>query len=476
MKLFFARLMRRIIRSQLKKTSHEKLFRASETKFVRAYQRAARKSYVYRTLLSESAIDINSIKCAQDVIKFCPILKKENTFRRFSLPQLIAEDIHLTTLASVLTSSGHGSSGFALGLSTRNHLVSTPSLIDLGLDMAFEVDRYRTLLINCLPMGVTFQSNAVCVANVSVREDMACAIVEQAGPLFEQIVLCGDPLFLKKLCDYSQRQRLDWSKFRMNVVIGEETFSESFRDYLAKILQIDLENHAAGTIISSMGVGELGLNLFTETRETIALRRVCMSCPELTAELFQTNEIPCDVPTFLVFSPLRSFVEIDAAGADGVGDLLITMLDPTSLIPLIRYQTGDRAKLISSEQLEHALKENGIELDRPLLPMIALFGRKKDRLPEGGHVDQYKHVLYKNQILAQNFSGAFRLSTEANGILWEVQLTQGANVEPAQISRQLASSLSEEMGNVQIECYHFDTFPYGQMLDYERKFNYWTPA
>ena len=209
MKTFFAKLTRRLIRSQLQKISPEKLRRLGEKKLLRAFRRAAKKSPAYQILLHESKVNPEVIATAQDVVRLCPILEKSNTFSRFSLKQLIADDVSVNQLASILTSSGHGNSGFAFGLSTRSQMQANPAVIDLGLDLAFDIDSHRTLLVNCLPMGVTFQSNSVCVANVSVREDMACAIIAQAGNLFDQIILCGDPLFLKKLCDYSQEKKLD---------------------------------------------------------------------------------------------------------------------------------------------------------------------------------------------------------------------------------------------------------------------------
>lgn len=473
MKTILAKFMRRLIRAQLQKTSHEKLFHSSEIRALRAFRRAAKKSYAYRILLAECGVSADAIKSAQDFVRCCPILEKSNTFRRFSLSQLISDDVPIHKIASVLTSSGHGTGGFALGLSTRDQLSSTPDLIDLGLELAFDIDRYRTLLINCLPMGVTFQSNAVCVANVSVREDMACAIVEQSGQLFEQIILCGDPLFLKKLCDYSREKKVDWSRFRMNVIVGEETFSETFRDYLAKTLQISLDNPSSGAIISSMGVGELGLNLFTETRETITLRRACIDHPELLTQLFGAGNTSHTVPTFLIFSPLRTFVEIDGADAQGIGDLLISVLDIAAPIPLLRYKTGDRAKLISSDQLNQALQQAGVKLEHPLLPMVALLGRAKDFLPSGGHVDQYKHALYKNPTLAKNFSGAFRLSQNDDSLLWEVQLVRDCAGDPAEFAVDLYDAFPEGGDKLKVVCHFFEDFPYGKSLDYERKFIYW---
>ena len=91
----------------------------------------------------------------------------------------------------------------------------------MGLQLAFGSTPFH-LLVNCLPMGVMFTSNAVCVANVSVREDMALAILRQVEPLFEQVVLCLDPLFSKRLLDYAAEQSFDWSALRTNVIIGEK--------------------------------------------------------------------------------------------------------------------------------------------------------------------------------------------------------------------------------------------------------------
>jgi phenylacetate-CoA ligase len=475
MKRVFARLARRIIRSQLKHSSPQKLIRLSEKKLIRSFQRAAKQSPAYRTLLTEAGVEPGSVRTQTDFVLRCPVLEKANTFRRFPLEQLLAEDSRTDDIASILTSSGHGSNGFAVGLSTRSQAKAMPFLIDLGLDLAFDVDRYRTLLINCLPMGVTFQSNAVCVANVSVREDMACAIVEQTGKLFDQIVLCGDPLFLKRLCDFSEARGIDWSRYRMNAIVGEETFSESFRDYLAKTLHIAPDAPDSGLIGSSMGVGELGLNLFNETRETISLRRACERNRDILAELLGPASAGAPLPTFLAFNPLRSFVEVIAADSDGNGDLVVSVLDPTNPLPLMRYKTGDRAKLIDPERIQEIGRKVQGGLRGPSLPVIALHGRSKDYLPGGWHVDTFKDALYRQRHLARQVTGAFRLSQLQDELLWEVQLRQESDARPDALASSLRAcvSLSDSQTQPKVICHQYDDFPYGRTLDYERKFVYW---
>ena len=467
---WFERQLRHLLRARLARSDAQTLLRMGERRVLKALRRAARVSPAYRTLLAEAGVKAESVRSLNDFSTRCPVLDKSNTFRRFKLRELLAEDIQPQQLASILTSSGHGAGGYAIGLSTFAQQQHAPAVIDFGLDLAFEVDHHKTLLINCLPMGVTFRSDAVCVANVSVREDMACALVQQAGDLFEQIVLCGDPLFLKRLCDYSQSIKLDWRRYRVHVVIGEETFAESFRDYLAGVLGNNPDDGAGGLICSSMGVGELGLNLFNETRETVALRRACQRNPDLQKALLGGDT--AQAPTFLVFNPLRTHVEFAQPDIHGAGDLLITMLDMTSTVPLLRYRTGDRMQLLSPQALCLAERQTQGSFVAPPLPVVALFGRSRDALAGGLHVDDFKQALYLNPILARNCSGAFRLLPEEGGLRWVVQLARDAQLTPTALAGRLSEHLPPG-ALVQICCHAYADFPYAMTLDYERKFAYW---
>lgn len=477
MKAWLARLERRFIKYKLARSEPDALIRMGHKWLLPCFRRAARHSPAYRTLLAEAGVDPGSINTAEDFVSQCPLLEKANTFKRFGIGQLICDDVPLGDLASVLTSSGHGAGGFALGMSTRKQFQGTPRLIDLGLDMAFDIDARRTLLINCLPMGVTFNSNAVCVANVSVREDMACAIVKQAGSLFEQIVLCGDPLFLKRLCDYSETAGVEWSRHRMHVIVGEETFSETFRDYLGAVLHIEPDAKDGGLIGSSMGVGELGLNLFNETRETVALRRACLDNPALLKQLTGVDTAVSPAPTFLVFNPLRSFVEVINTDADGVGDLVVTVMDETTPVPLMRYSTGDRMQLLPQAVLLEAAKQVPGGLRLPSAPMIALHGRAKDRLEGGGHVDLFKEALYRHADVARHLTGAHRIVPDGLSVRWEVQAVRGTETDLSSLALRLKADVASRLAGreVAVTVHDYDAFPYGKTIDYERKFVYWVP-
>jgi phenylacetate-CoA ligase len=468
-------LERRLIRRKLASSSPEQLIQAGQKWLLPAFRRAAARSPAYRTLLAEAGVDPASIRTVEDFIARCPILEKANSFRRFGIRELLCDDVGPDELASIITSSGHGGNGFAFGICSWKQLRGAARLIDIGLDMAFDVGSRCTLLVNCLPMGVTFQSNLVCVANVSVREDMACAIIDRAGSLFEQIVLCGDPLFLKKLCDYSQDIGLDWKRFRVHVIVGEETFPETFRDYLAGVLGNDPDDPASGLIGSSMGVGELGLNLFNETRETVALRRACISNPALLENLTGINGAVSPAPTFMVFNPLRTFVEVVNQDQHGIGDLVVTVMDERAPIPLMRYATGDCAQLLSKARLDGAASLLPAGSHPSGAPLIVLHGRAKDRLPGGLHVDLFKSALYADPEVARQLSGAHRIVRDGAGLRWEVQARRDVVGDLGALSEKMdkfvARQMPEQTGTAQVMAY--DQYPHGLTLDYERKCQYW---
>lgn len=468
------KILRRLTLAILARSSTEKLLYRGEQRVLRAFRRAASRVPAYMKILAEHGVDPRNIRTMDEFQSLCPTLNKNNTFARFPLEALCVASA-LDNLAGVLTSSGHGAR-FGYGLSTRAQAKHTSDAIDLGLEYAFQVDSIKTLLINCLPMGVRFSSNSVVVAETSVREDMAVALATEFGSLFGQIIFVGDPLFLKLLTDYARDHDVDWKKNRINLIIGEETFGENYRNYLADHFHINADDSATGMIGSSMGVGELGLNLFYETPETIKLRRHAHANPEFFEALFGVSPKAAPLPMLFVYNPLRCHVEIVRADVAGYGELTISMSDLESALPLLRYQTGDIARLISQQDIARACERTGTPLpDNLLLPIIALKGREKDWLPDGTYAGQYKDALYAQRDIAIKLSGAFRLEPDAgDGMLIHIQLRRGLQAEDG-LRERIANEFPGAILPEQVRIWDYDQFPYGMTLDYERKFSYYSP-
>jgi phenylacetate-coenzyme A ligase PaaK-like adenylate-forming protein len=452
--------------------------RATERLVIDAFRRTAANVPAYRTLLDEQGVAAGAVRDLASFSRACPVLSKRNTFDRFTLDQLSVGG-ELADVADVLTSSGHGGR-FSFGVISRAQASASARRLDDALDEAFGIRSRRTLAINCLPMGVTFSSEAMTVATTSVREDMAVALVEAFGHRYDQLLLVGDPLFLKRLTDHARSRGVDWSRHRINVVIGEEIFGERYRGYLAACLGLDVENADGGYIMSSFGVGELGLHLLHETPATIALRRAAHGCAAFARDLLGADEERGAVrPMIFTFDPLRTFIEVLDPDAAGFGRMTMSMLDAGRMVPLLRYQTGDVVRLLDQSAVVDAARRHGVAL-APDLPqaLIALRGRAVDALPDGSHVGAYKDALYADHHIARRLTGAFRISFSGGACTMHVQLAASDSASGPERAA-LAEALRQAMpapGPSRLVLWPHAQFPFGMTLDYERKFTYYAPA
>ncbi|MEW6678170.1 MAG: hypothetical protein AB1421_09635 [Pseudomonadota bacterium] len=463
----FAPFLRKIILAHLSRQPYDKGLERSRQAALAQFRRAS-KLPGYHSLLREAGIDPQEIRSWTDFPRL-PLLGKDNTFLRFPLESLCMPGT-LDHLAGVLTSSGQ-SGKFAFGLTTRRQSRKSTFLIDLALEATFQVDRYKTLLINALPMGVGFASNAVTVAETSVREDMVLALADKFGPHFEQIILVTDPLFLKLLCDTSRDRGFDWHRFRVHAIIGEETIGEHYRSYVGNILGTDPDNPDGPILGASMGAGELGLNLFFETPQTIALRRTLHKDAALRRHFLGEDLEPEQIPMLFTYSTTQILVEcLPQAGLpDGFGQLTLTPLATDAPLPLLRYQTGDLARVSSPDILNTRLAQ----AEHPLLrrwhmPVVALRGRDSE---ECGalNVSQIKDCLYRDTGLADTLTGAFRWEPGSPGAL-HVQLRPG--MQTTDIDSRIRAVLPVAAQTLQVVPWPHEHFPFGMKLDYERKFKY----
>ena len=426
----------------------------------------------YRVLLDEAGVDARNVRTAADFARL-PRLTKQNTFERFGV-RTLAATTPITTLASVLTSSGHGGR-FSFGLTTRDMEAAGADAIDAALDEAFRVRSQPTLAVNCLPMGVTFGSRCMTVATTSVREDMAAALVEAFGPDFAQVLIVADPLFLKRLVDHARDRGLDWRRHRVQVVVGEELFGEHFRAHMGRHLGLAPDAADGTWLMSSMGVGELGLHLFHETRATAALRRLTAADRRFAHDLLGPAGARHGLPMCFTYEARRIYVEVDEPDADGFGRLLVSMLDPDLPIPLLRYETGDVVRVVDGEAVRALLQRHGARLPGALPERLVLLrGRAREALPNGSHVTVYKDAIYADARVAEVLTGAVRLTFDAAGATMHVQLVRGAE-SGAWIAAALRDALPPSAGPVSIQVWAYERFPFGMSLDYERKFVSYDP-
>ena len=463
------KLQRKILLSLLDKSNPSKLKHLGEKKLLRLFREAPNASPALQTLLETTRIDVRSVSDIEGFTALNFTMSKENTFNAFPLEDLCRPGT-LDNLMGVLTSSGH-SGNFAYGLTTWDQGKATPDLLDLALQGAFQIDEKKTLLLNCLPMGVRFPTNSVTQAEVSVREDMALALISKFSPNYDQVIIVCDPLFLKLLMDEADTWQVDWRKIHKHLIIGEEVFGENYRNYVGQKMNIDPDDPATGIIGSSMGVGELGLNLCFETVETIALRRAINRTPALRQELFGCRDDNDPLPMLFAYNPLSYYLEAQDCDAEGYGRLLVSILDKNCPIPLFRYISGDEVKLLDTSDITTAFKAVGLPIPiLPKMPLICIRGRQKDRLSTGLHISVVKDALYQDSDFADRITGAFRMDRDHPDRL-HIQLRRGQRPETID-TPALSSGDRVLIPADNITLWDYDAFPFGKTIDYERKFSY----
>jgi phenylacetate-CoA ligase len=432
------------------------------------FHRAAPRVPAYRTLLSEAGIKAEEIRTLNDFERL-PVLDKASTFQRFDISQLCL-DGQLGRLGTVLTSSGH-SGIFAFGLTSSEDVPRAAEWIDDSLDALFSIRSKPTLLINCLPMGVKVPTQACTLAETSVRADMVIGLVEEFAHHFAQIILVGEAAFIKHVLELGRDAGIEWPRLTIQVIVGEEPLAENARKYLEGILSIDSREGNGGLIVSSMGVAEVGLNLFAEVPPKgalIALRRLLHANRPLRHRVLGPVEW---VPCFFTYDPRRIYVEFD-----GAGRLLLTTLDPRSRVPLIRYATGDRGSFFQiPPELQNSIDAAQLpwsELEA--IPIVMIHGRGEHAL--AGRIPVFpeavKEGIYHSAELAALTTANFRLAGGAESAGVRIQLSPG--IEPdADIERRFTEAISGYAGGrVTITCERYEDFGSGMSLDYERKFPY----
>lgn len=450
-------------------TDSEKIVAYGEKQLLKAFQRAAQRVPAYKDILKKAGCSPEKVTSIAAFKSMVPLLTKEDVFPKYSI-QDICLDGSIDRIRSGMSSSGF-SGVYSFGINTEENHRNAVKAIDTALDYIFDISKKKTLFINSLPMGVRVPTSLP-VADTSIRWDMALAIFRKFSPCFEQIIILSDPHFLKKILEDGAEQGIDWRRENVHLITGEDWIPETFRSYLGSILGTDWEKMDRGLIGGTMGVAELDLNLFHESRDSIRIQRAALIDSRLRYALYGHG---CDVqPTLFHYYPHRTFLEVVESG-DGSPELVVSMLSDALLIPLIRYNVKDVARIYPYNQIKTILNDCGYGQLCPKLklPMLSVGGRKNRALSIDNvsiAPEAVKQGIYADFAVAATTTGYFRLSNDYDALLIEVQLRKGITPSPEHEAGYRNAISAYVKAPFQLKIYTYQSFPYSMDLDYERKF------
>lgn len=470
---FYIKRRFRRIAEHLREVPPGKLQNESESRLYHCLQHAAREVPAYQRLLQAKNVDAEKISSIEEFREEIPVLNKQNVFQRQPLHEWT---VNGTLKQARLLYSSSGYSGvFSYGLESKAQIKHAARSFEFALTTIPEIVEEQVLLINCLPSGVEIHTESIPMIRSSVREDVVLALVDKLRPYFRQLIILGEHLFLKKLFEEGNRQKIGWEDFFLCVVTGGEYIAKNAADYLRTLAGIDPDHSESGQLIVSFGLSELSSSICRETWETSQIRRLAFDDMHLREMLYGEETHIC--PSIMQYNPYQNYIET-VKNEEGREQLVVSMLEPKRMVPLIRYNTGDTARIISFDALEQIMCEYG----RPdlvpefRLPFVVTWGKyeplnlanQKKVYPES-----VKEALYADQHVAEAITGNFRLQ-RCNGDKPEV-LVQLKPAVPttADLQKQLLIHLKEWAGeDVSTTLIPYQDYPFGMTLDYERKPQY----
>jgi len=452
--------------------SPEQIRRSGDRRALKAFHRAARLVPAYQKILREHGVDPGEITTIEQFRRRVPIVDKQALFAAYPLRDLCVGG-RLDDAFRFHSSSGH-TGVFSFGVEGRDDAAKTALGLEFTLHDRFAVLDRHTLLINCLPMGVTIPTRVVPAAATSVRPDVVLALVEQLKDDFEQILLIGEHLVLKKVIEEGAERGIGWEDLVVHAVTGAEFIAEGFRTYLAGLLGLDFDRPQRGLVLVNFGLSELSLNIFSETAETVGIRRLAYEDAGFREALYGRPTTIC--PNLMQCYPGQTFLET-VEGPAGRSELVVTMLDPGLKAPMVRYNTKDFVELLSYRKLAEVLGDFGhaSRLPAARLPLGVIWGKWAPlpaTAPQAVYPEQVKEALYVSPEVAGKVTGNFRLGEENGQIVLKVQLRQGEQPRPALTELLTAALKRFAQADVQVRFLPFRQFPFGFAADFGRKNQY----
>jgi len=465
---------RRLARS-LERADPRSLMAAGERRALRVFHRAARSVPAYRRLLEAKGVDPRSVRTIQDFKARVPIVDKRSLFASNELREMCVGG-RLDDFSLIYSSSGH-SGTFSFGGETRRQMRAAERRVEFLLEAIFRALSRKTLVINCLSSGVKVPTGRIPRAETSVRSDVVLALVEKLRREFDQFILIGESLFLKEVAEEGVARGIPWHEMTTHVVTGGEFIAENYRSYLAALLGVELDEPESGLILVSMGLSEVATSFLREEPMTALIRRAASLDPALRQELFGTTCGAC--PCLMAYLPTNVYLET-APGDDGRPRLVVTPLDPLRRIPLVRYDTGDVAELMSYDHAVSVLGRLGYGHLAPRwrLPLAAVWGRAEwVELPDGQKVwpNDIKEALFADPSVARLVTGNFRLEAGDGDGRVVVQLKRGQDAE-GRLAARLGALVAKHAGaELEIQLVPWSRTPLFDGMDYERKPRYLGP-
>jgi phenylacetate-CoA ligase len=391
----------------LKKLSKKKLQYLADKRALSTFKMASQRVPAYKDFLNKHRIDAHRINQIKDLSSI-PVTNKENYIYHYPLAMRLW-DGEINGYSAVAVSSGTSGktilwprdliteyeSGY-LHEYLMHHLFQTKSKSTLGI-VAFHMGMYTAGVLTFSSLQLVSEKGyPLLVVSPGMNIKDIVSSIDELYQIVDQVVIFIYPSLVKDVLDALEGKNYNLPAIKMHIVPAGEPFTEEWRQNIAH--RLSDKNHQA-KIFSIYGCSEKTI-LGHETSLTEKMR---FNLNNNKALLKQLNyEIS---PNLYQYYPFLRYFE-------SVNDRLL--LTASGGTPIIRYDIGDKGKLLSFEQAQTIWKSSDCDqdhfVDAARLPFIFVQGRGEAIIFYGANIYQANvHAGVENEVIKPWLTGRFTL-------------------------------------------------------------------
>lgn len=424
------------------------------------YRTAVERVPAYRRFLER---ELGAVRDIQSVEEFAqlPLTDKHGYICQYPLPELCLDGTLAGKHAIVKSSGSFDKPVYWPQLPEQERGFERWVLDDL--DALLGIRKEPALAIVTLPLGsliagelvtwtlrnAAIEHRCITLLTPGAQLDEAAMILERFSPYFAQTILFGYPPFTKAVLEAAHRASVPLAERRVSLRLAGDGYTESYRDQVMQLIGApERRSWHIWSSYSSTDFGRVG----RETPLCVAIRRLLHQSGKAAAVLGSAV-----LPSLMQYNPQSFHLE-------AIEDELV--ITRHQAVPLVRYRTGDRARLLSYSELMARLADAGLDplgyLKEhglpdglcPQLPFLLVDGRADGGLKLFGveayaniTLEQVRESIDSHPLLRAQLTGNFQLerigedTAQALVVHAEVR-TDAAGVELPAIARALASELA----------------------------------
>jgi phenylacetate-CoA ligase len=427
--------------------------REREKKLLDLFRYTVKRVPAYRKFLTQKGIDPKKIKTYTD-FQAVPSMSKKDYLRAHPLNELCIDGRLDRPLVFTSTSGSTGEpfyfprsslldeqfSRYCEAFFKNTYVKNQSTLVIIGFGMGVWIgglityEAFNRMSQRGMPLSVI---------TPGVNKKEIYDAMRNIAPEYDRIILCGYPPFIKDVIDDGKANGVDWKKHNMKLLFAAESFSEKFRDYLARMTGMKSVTKDTMNIYGSADLGGMA----QETPIAILARRLALKNKAIYKKLF--NEAT-RLPTLAQYNP--HFINFESQ------DKRIFVSGMNSL-PLVRYEIGDNGGTLSFDEVEKIFKSEGIDLraEARMLgvektvnewPFVYVYERTDLSTKLYGAIiyPEYVKAGLEHPVFENLVTGKFAMSTrydQKQDEYLEINIELKSNIEPTDdLNKQLTQAIS----------------------------------